>query len=99
MEKFKVLGIQTNSGVIKATGKEWTNYTLHCSVTDDKRIVKGLVGSWVDSVKIPQKVMEQFVENYGSKLLGLTVLINFRRVNYGGIDKIVVADFMPVDEE
>lgn len=97
MKKYTVVGIQTNSGVIKANNKPWTNYTLFCVVNEDREI-KNVVGGTVDTIKVSERVMKEFANNYGSTITGRTVAINFDRQVWQGVEKVVVSEIYPLDE-
>ena len=52
-----IVGYKKNSGTIKESGKEWTNYTLFCTKEGEDNNV---VGKSVTSVTVRPAIMEKY---------------------------------------
>ena len=97
MKKYEIVGVQENSGTIKATGKPWKNYEFLCVVEYDREI-KGLTGKALESVKISTDVMKNFVDEVGKEnVIGSVVTFEFERRVYNGVEKLVTTDVIPCD--
>lgn len=96
MKNYTIVGIQENSGVLKSTNRPWHNFTLFCTVEDDRSIT-GLTGSTVDSFKVSDTVINNFVEELGSdNILGCICDVRFERRFYNGVEKFVVSNLIPL---
>ena len=93
MKIYEIIGVQEHSGVIRSTGKEWTNYELFCAVEND-RTLKGLTGRTIETVKVSKSLFEILVNEVGSDFIGVRCNFEFEKRTFNGVDKIVTSDIV-----
>lgn len=83
---YIVKGFKKNSGVIKATGKKWENYTLFClkESKDDS-----VTGYEVHTAKVSPSILQEVFPN-SSAIIDSKININYVVRTFGVVDKIVV---------
>ena len=90
---YIVKGFKKNSGVIKATGKKWENYTLFClkESKDDS-----VTGYEVHTAKVSPSILQEVFPN-SAAIIDSKININYGVRTFGGVDKIVVEGIEIVD--
>ncbi|WP_443713667.1 hypothetical protein [Ruminococcus sp.] len=83
---YIVKGFKKNSGVIKATGKKWENYSLFClkESKDDS-----VTGYEVHTAKVSPSILQEVFPN-SSAMIDSKININYGVRTFGGVEKLVV---------
>lgn len=83
---YIVKGFKKNSGVIKATGKKWENYSLFClkESKDDS-----VTGYEVHTAKVSPFILREVFPNPVS-MIDSEININYGVRTFGGVEKPVV---------
>lgn len=83
---YKIIGFKVNSGVIKSTGKEWSNTTLYCTKAE-----KNVTGVSAHSFKVPTSLVKSVFPN-SDNVVGSDVIFENDIKTYNGITSAVVTD-------
>lgn len=83
---YKIVGFKVNSGVIKSTGKDWSNTTLFCT-----KVEKGVTGVSTHTFKVPTSLVKSVFPN-SNNVIGTDVIFENDIKTYNGITSVVVTD-------
>lgn len=82
-----IVGIKKNTGTIKETGKEWTNYSLYCTKDGDENVT----GKSVTTVTVRPAVMEKYFPGADPKtVIGCKVDFAMEARNFNGRQTVSV---------
>ena len=84
-----IVGYKKNTGTIKETGKEWTNYTLYCTKEGDENVT----GKSVTSVTVRPAIMERFFPD-PKTVIGAKVDFAMEARNFNGRQTVSVVSII-----